>query len=307
MSTFDRRRFLALSAAAAGSLALPTSAMAAPSQDFTFLHITDTHLQPELHGVVGCAMAFKKARTLHADFVIQGGDHIFDGLAVPLTKSTELFRLYDETAQALSLKTYHAVGNHDVMGLYKASGMNPGDTGYGKAYFEEHIGPRYQSFDHKGVHFIVLDSIGLTPERGYYGMIDDAQMTWLKADLAKQTPQTPIIVTSHIPLITAYGQYLAPYKGNGYNTLSVTNAYAILPLFEGHNVLGVLQGHTHINERVEFNGIQYLTSGAVCGNWWEGIHRGTPEGFTVCTVRNGKLTTHYETYGFKADFQGPQK
>jgi hypothetical protein len=27
---------------------------------------------------------------------------------------------------------------------------------------------------------------------------------------------------------------------------------------------------------------------------------GTPEGFTVVTVANNKLTTRYETYGFKA-------
>lgn len=27
---------------------------------------------------------------------------------------------------------------------------------------------------------------------------------------------------------------------------------------------------------------------------------GTPEGFTVVTVANGKLTTRYETYGFKS-------
>jgi hypothetical protein len=27
---------------------------------------------------------------------------------------------------------------------------------------------------------------------------------------------------------------------------------------------------------------------------------GTPEGFTVVTVADGKMTTRYETYGFKA-------
>jgi 3',5'-cyclic-AMP phosphodiesterase len=37
----------------------------------------------------------------------------------------------------------------------------------------------------------------------------------------------------------------------------------------------------------------------VCGNWWHGTRLGTPEGFTVVTVANGKLTTRYETTGFK--------
>ena len=91
MPSLDRRRFLALAGATA---ATPSSLLAAAPQDFTFLHITDTHIQPELHGANGCAMAFAKARTLHADFAIQGGDHIFDGLAVPAKRSTELYRLY---------------------------------------------------------------------------------------------------------------------------------------------------------------------------------------------------------------------
>ncbi len=196
MPLFDRRRFLSLSvASAAAAVAAPSlHAFEPAAEDFTFLHITDTHLQPELHGVQGCNMAFQKARTLHADFAIQGGDHIFDGLAVSMSRSTELYRLYEASEQKLGLKMYHAIGNHDLLGLNPKSGVSPSDKDYGKAYFEEHIGPRYQSFDHKGVHFIVLDSIGLTPDRAYYGFVDDAQMQWLKADLAKQAPATPIIV-----------------------------------------------------------------------------------------------------------------
>lgn len=298
-----RRRFLSLAAATGAAAAMPNPVHAsAPAEEFSFLFLTDTHLQPELHATEGCRMAFQKARTIHADFAIQGGDHIFDGLAVPLSRSLPLFATYEETQQKLGLKTYHAVGNHDVIGIYKASGMNPGDANYGKSYFEQHIGPRYQSFDHKGVHFIVLDSIGLTPERGYYGLIDEAQMQWLKDDLEKLPAGRPIIVTSHIPLISAYYYYNAPAaKPAAYNSLTVSNAWQIWPLFEGHNVLGVLQGHTHVNERVEWRGVPYITSGAVSGNWWKGTHLGAPEGFTVCTVRSGKLLTRYETYGFHAD------
>ena len=298
-----RRHFLSLAASTAAASVLPQPVYpAAPSDEFSFLFITDTHLQPEMHATEGCRMAFQKARTIHADFAIQGGDHIFDGLAVPLSRSLPLFATYEETQQQLGLKTYHTVGNHDLLGIYSASGMNPGDENYGKSYFEQHIGPRYQSFDHKGVHFIVLDSIGLTPERGYYGLVDTFQMQWLKADLAKLSPSAPIVVTSHVPLISAYADYSKPpAKAAAYNSLTVSNGWQIWPLFEGHNVLGVLQGHTHVNERVEWHGVPYITSGAVSGNWWKGTHLGAAEGFTVCTVRGGKLLTRYETYGFHAD------
>jgi Icc protein len=65
-------------------------------------------------------------------------------------------------------------------------------------------------------------------------------------------------------------------------------------------VLGVMQGHTHVNEMVVWKGVPYCTSGAVCGNWWQGARMGTPEGFTVVTVADGKMTTRYETYGFES-------
>lgn len=303
MPILDRRRFLSLSAAGVAASSLPSFALSsAAAEDFSFLFVTDTHIQPELHATEGCSMAFKKARTLHADFAIQGGDHIFDGLEVPLSRSLELFRLYGETEQQLGLKVFHTMGNHDVLGLYRKSGLDVTDPHYGKSYFEEKVGPRYQSFDHKGVHFIILDSIGFTPERTYFGFLDEGQLQWLRADLDKVSAATPVIIVSHIPLITAYAQYSAPpATPPTHNSLSVSNTYEILPLLAKHNVIGVLQGHTHVNERVEFNGITYITGGAVSGNWWKGIHEGTPEGFTVCTVKDGKLTTRYETYGFHAD------
>ena len=63
----------------------------------------------------------------------------------------------------------------------------------------------------------------------------------------------------------------------------------------------VLQGHTHIREKVIYRDCQFLTSGAVCGNWWKGAREGHPEGFAVITVRNGQVDWRYETYGFVAD------
>jgi hypothetical protein len=92
----------------------------------------------------------------------------------------------------------------------------------------------------------------------------------------------------------------APAEAPKHNGLSVANAYEVIALFEGHNVLGVLQDHTHVNERVMSKGVPYITSGAVCGNWWHGTRMGTPEGFTVVGVEQGKLSTRYETYGFQS-------
>ncbi len=303
MSPVNRREFLSL-AGAAGLAAIAPSipATAQPAaQDFSFLFITDTHLQPELNAAAGCDMAFKKARELKSDFVIQGGDHVFDSLAVSKERASGLFDLYGKTEQDLGLKVHHTLGNHDCFGIYPASGVTDADPLYGKKMFEERFGKTYYSFDHKGVHFIVLDSIGFTADRAYEGRVDAAQLAWLGADLKALPAQTPVIVSVHIPLVTAFDSYVpVPAEAPKHHGLSVANSSEVIALFEGHNVLGVLQGHTHINEKVVWHGVPYITSGAVCGNWWHGVRLGTPEGFTVVDVKDGKLSTRYETYGFKS-------
>ncbi len=297
--TLDRRHFLSLLGASAAASALPALAAPVPAEPFSFLFLTDTHIEPELNATHGVDLAMQRARTLRGDFAIQGGDHVFDALGVSKARATQLFDLYAKTEQDLGLKVHHTLGNHDVFGVYLSSGASPTDPEYGKKLYADRFGPTFYSFDHKDHHFIVLDSIGITADHHYEARIDDDQLTWLQKDLAAQAPGTPIVVTTHIPLVTALQSYTlpAPQAASG---IGFTNGPAAIQLFEGHNVLGVLQGHTHINETVVWHGIPYITSGAVCGNWWHGTRLGTPEGFTVVTVAGGKLTARYETTGFQS-------
>lgn len=304
MAFLDRRRFLTLAGAAGTSFSLGASRFAfaaAPAEDFDFVFFTDTHIEPELDAAKGCAMAFKQISKVKADFAIQGGDHVIDSLAVPKEKALSLWDVYDKTQQDVGLKVHHAIGNHDVLGLFPKSGVETSDPQYGKKFFKDHIGPTYYSFDHKGTHFIVLDSVGITPDRDYEGRVDAEQIQWLAKDLAAQASGTPIVAVAHIPLVSAMASYEPPPDTPPVrNGLTTTNSAEVIKLFEGHNVIGVLQGHTHINERVEWHGVPYITSGAVCGNWWHGTRLGTPEGYTVVSMRGGKLVTRYETYGFKS-------
>ena len=302
MSVLTRRHFLSLASASAASITLPSfAAPAAPSFDFLFL--TDSHIQPELNGIQGTQLAMRRARTHPADFAIQGGDHIMDALGVTRTRATQLFDQYVKTEQDLGLKVHHTLGNHDIFGVFPASGAGPADPEYGKKMFAERFGPTFYSFDHKGVHFIVLDSVGITQNpdwklRTYEARIDQDQLDWLAKDLGVLPPRAPIVVTTHIPLVTAVAAY-APPKPGGVPQGPFINGPAVIRLLEGYNVLAVLQGHNHINETVLWRGIPYITSGAICGNWWHGSRMGTPEGFTVVSVRNGQLTTRYEPTGFQ--------
>jgi Icc protein len=266
---------------------------------FSFVHFTDPHIQPELRAAEGCRDCFKKIQQLDPDFVLAGGDLVFDANETTAGKATELFRLYRETLKQIEVPVHTTPGNHDVIGLSNKSKIPATDPLYGKKYFEDVIGPRYKSFDHKGWHFILLDSIGVTAERGFIGLIDQEQMDWLAADLARAGRTKPAVILTHVPLVSGVLQVVPdPWKTSA--TYLVTNAIEVLKVIENYNVKAVLQGHTHIRETVLYKNTKFITSGAVSGNWWKGERAGHPEGFGVLTVDGDQIEWRFETYGFRA-------
>jgi 3',5'-cyclic AMP phosphodiesterase CpdA len=193
------------------------------------------------------------------------------------------------------------VGNHDVFGISSKSGIPQTDAHYGKKMFEERIGPRYSSFTHNGWHFVLLDSIGTkTGGRDFTGHVDDEQLAWLQSDLASMPHGAPLVVVTHVPLISAVMQ-IVPDPWKTAETYLTTNAREVLDVLWPYQPRAVLQGHTHIREKVIYRDCEFITSGAVCGNWWKGPREGHPEGFGVIRVRDGKLEWSYETYGFVSD------
>ena len=301
----DRRKFLQTVAGAGAAAALGANGIAwagAAPESFDFVFFTDTHIEPELNAAQGCDECFRKIAGIKSEFAIMGGDHVYDALGVDAARAMLVYDLYRKTEQQLQMKLYHVIGNHDLFGVQAKSGVSPADPAYGKKMYEQRIGGKtYYSFDRRGYHFAVLDSIQPTPDRLWEGRIDDPQLNWLAGDLKSVPPGAPVIVVTHVPLVTAFTTYATIDEPNPkHNMLTIANAPQVLKVLEGHNVIAVLQGHTHVNEIVSYKNTQYITSGAVCGNWWHGSRMGTPEGFTVVSLREGKISTRYETYGFRS-------
>jgi 3',5'-cyclic-AMP phosphodiesterase len=294
----SRRSFLAVGAV--GALGARTMAMAAPGSNFSFVHFTDVHIQPELRADVGSRACMARINALKPDFAICGGDLVFDVNAGGAPRAKQLFDLYGETVKPLNMPVHSVVGNHDVYGISSNSGVPQSDPSYGKRMFEDRIGARHSSFDYKNWHFVLLDSIGSKAGRDFIGLVDDEQLAWLRTDLKQMKPGSSLVVVSHIPLVSSVLQLVAD-PGRAADIYLVTNARDVLEVLWPFRPRMVLQGHTHIRETVSYNDCRFITSGAVCGNWWKGPREGHPEGFGVLTVRGNEIEWRYETYGFVAD------
>jgi 3',5'-cyclic AMP phosphodiesterase CpdA len=270
----------------------------AQSNSFRFIHFTDVHIQPELRAADGSRACFQKINKSGADFAICGGDLVFDAAAQERPRAQMLFDLYRDTVKEIEMPVHTVVGNHDVFGTETRGGLKS-DPEYGKKMFEDRVGKRYYSLVHKGWHFIVLDSIHITESGSFIGRVDDEQLDWLLGEVARIDKHAPVVVITHIPLVSGVLQ-IVPDPWAKAETYLVTNSRQVLEILAPLNLKAVLQGHTHIRETVLYNGCQFITSGAVCGNWWKGPRLGHPEGFAVLTVDGNDIRWQYETYGFVA-------
>jgi Icc protein len=304
----NRRNFLRGSGLAAAGCALGgvrghtqqiTRPQASPAGSFTFAFFTDVHIEPEMDAPQGTALAMDLMNASDAEFAICGGDHVFDALQAHKNRILEQYELYAQAQQALRLPVWHVLGNHDVAGL--ETGMSSHDVIFGKALFEKTFNTQtYYSFQHKGVNFIVLDSI-MIKGRDWYPAIDINQAAWLERVL-QATVSMPSIVISHVPMATSIATYAPGSNNKAYDP--ILNSDIIVPMLENYNVIALLQGHTHIVENVHRHGIQYMTGGAVCGNWWKGTQFGDREGVTFVTVDNGTVSSKYVPTGFVSTDQG---
>jgi 3',5'-cyclic-AMP phosphodiesterase len=268
--------------------------------EFTFVFMTDIHVQPEKNAIEGFEQSIDSVNKLHPDFVITGGDLIMDALGVGYERADSLYDMYTEISKNFTMPVYNTIGNHDVFGLYPESGIQPDHPEYMKKMYEKKIGKRYYSFDHKNWHFMILDAIGDTPERRYIGEIDSVQIDWIKSELKSLSKSTPIALSVHIPFITSYTQLSKGTLEPNAKGLVITNGKEVLELFMDYNLKLVLQGHLHYLEDIFVNQqIHFITAGAVSGGWWNGPHNRAEEGFLLVKIKGEEVKWDYVDYGWE--------
>ena len=318
MDTHSRRRWLkqfglAGSAAVLGrsaSAAEPTTRPAARRRALRVAHLTDVHVKPERaagRGMAAC-LDHVNAQPDRPDLILFGGDCVFESMWHPADRVNQLWALWHDVLAGHNRIPFEpCLGNHDVWGWDHARAGTTGDEPlYGKrmAMDQLKLTTPFRSFDRAGWHFVVLDSV-FPDGKSYQARLDEPQFGWLSADLAKVDPRTPVLVLSHIPIIS-FTPMVDPVTTHGKDTtVSGSDMHQdfrrLRTLFRQHpNVKLALSGHIHLVDRVDYLGVSYICDGAVCGNWWRGNLFGDCDaGYGLLDLYDdGTFDHQYVTYGW---------
>jgi 3',5'-cyclic-AMP phosphodiesterase len=201
--------------------------------DFTFVQISDSHIgfnKPAIADVnrtLQVAVGQINAAIRPPDLILHTGDLTHQGKAAEFDTLDQILKGFRQK------QVFYVPGEHD----------NAGDDG--KMYLERlgkaSAGKTWQSFDHKGVHFIGLNN---SVQFEGLGQIGAAQMAWLAKDVAGLSASMPIVVFAHIPLWSVYPKW-------GWATKDGAQALSILKRFGS---VTVLNGHVHqVMQKVEGN------------------------------------------------------
>ncbi|MGY2491430.1 metallophosphoesterase family protein [Cupriavidus sp. CP313] len=242
MNTLKRRDFLRLAGTAGGAVfasGLPGWAFGR-DEDFYFVQLSDAHwgfqgpANPDARGTLPKAVAAVNALRQPPDFIMFTGDltHTTDD---PQERRRRL-REFQSVIAGLGVRTIHLMpGEHDAS-------LDAG------AAYQELFGPTHYTFDHKGVHFIVLDNVS-DPA----GRVGDAQRAWLAADLARQPKGARIVVFTHRPLFDLYPQWDWATRDGG-QVIDTLMPYPNVTVFYGH----IHQEHHHMTGHIAHHAARSL-------------------------------------------------
>jgi hypothetical protein len=242
----DRRQFLKLTGLggvvfASGLSGWANAAKKSGQDEFYFVQLSDTHwgfngpkVNPDAANTLKKAVAAVNALEQAPDFVVFTGDltHTTDDPKLRRARMAE----FRDIVSALKVKEVRFMpGEHDAA------------LDRGEAY-QEFFGKLNYTFDHKGVHFIVLDNVS---DPG--ASLGEAQLAWLKQDLKQMRQDAPIVVLTHRPLFDLYPQWDWATR-DGAAAVELLMPYKNVTVFYGH----IHQEHHHQTGHIAHHAAQSL-------------------------------------------------
>ena len=283
-TTLTRRTFLHNSLLTGGAVAgagalsffetISTMKVAhAQGGSFSFAWVSDTHLYPKTLNtrfIEKASRAFKEVHDMSSslDFMIFGGDLAQQGNPVELALGADML---DE----IKIKKVFIPGEHDWY-------LDMGDT------WNKRFGESPWKFDHKGVRFIGLNTVGHAPDywsakgmtakermghmealdgsqAGPWSGLGKSQLEWLSSAISDVPKANPIIIFSHTPLYEVY----APWN------FWVRDWRSVHEILAPYSNVTNIHGHVHQPLYHEVGGTRFI--GQLATSWpWPYPPEGVP-------------------------------
>ena len=222
-----------------------STAMPDSNKHFKFLHYGDCGFNTTIQHDIAALMNAEDA-----DFGVVTGD-VDQGSGTSGGDNYDdiFFQIY--TNQLAKQCHFTAIGNHDT--------YYDGAATYLESFYLPHNNPanteRYYSYIWGNAKFICLD-----PHMPY--SVGSAQYRWLEDELRCNDKEW-LFCFFHEPAWTNYWSldYLIPFTDYFQYGGNADMRTTIVPLFEQYDVDYVLNGHTHLYQKGEWNGVKYIISG----------------------------------------------
>jgi len=211
------------------------------NESFYFVQLSDTHwgfngpsINPDSQGTLKKAIAAVNALDEQPDFIVFTGDltQTTDDRKVRRDRMAE----FRDIVSQLKVKTVRFMpGEHDAA------------FDRGEAY-QEFFGDLHYTFDHNGVHFIVLDNVS-DPAAA----VGDQQLQWLQTDLRQMKSDARIVVLTHRPLFDLAPDWDWATK-DGEAVINVLGQYPNVIVLYGH----IHQEHHHMTGHIAHHAAKSL-------------------------------------------------
>ncbi|HWH98306.1 MAG TPA: metallophosphoesterase [Pseudolysinimonas sp.] len=219
-----------------------------PRPDHVLVHISDTHLLAgagRLYDRVdGSALLRDLLTALEStgrrpDAIVFTGDLADHGEAAAYA---ELAAIVEPVAARLGAQIVWAMGNHDDRAAFRTGllGEAGGDAPVDRVYWTG------------GLRVITLDT---TVPGAHHGEIDDAQLTWLAAELARPAVDGSILAMHHPPIPSLLDLAVS---------VELRGQSRLADVLRGSDVRAILGGHLHYSSTATFAGIPVSVASASC-------------------------------------------
>lgn len=248
-----------------------------PATPWHFIHLSDPQFgmfepgSDHYYETPLVARAIARVNALRPAFVLCTGDLVdIPGSRDQMEHARSMLAGLDPDIPFLAVP-----GNHDI-------GDEPGDADL--KWYREAVGRDHYSFNHRGWHFVGINSCLLADGHAVPDAVRD-QWAWLEGDLARPAASRAIgrvVFMHHPPFLED------EVEDDGYFNLPRGSRDRLIEVLRRHGVHLVLCGHLHRSHEMKSGDLEVLVAGPVGMPLGEGF-----SGLRVVKIRHGEVQHGY--------------